>query len=268
MVDAKDNQAAAGGSEPYAPAELTSQIERSGEAKAHLPALQTLALAVLGGAFVALGAALYLVVVTESGLGPGLSRWLGGFAFSLGLVMIVVGGAELFTGNSLMVMAWAARRITLARLARNWGLVLLGNLAGALGTLLLLRLADFPAGAVAETAKGVAAAKFALDPMVAFARGLLCNVFVCMAIWLALSARQTGGKILAVMLPIAAFVALGLEHSVANFLFLPLGQALSGAWDLGALAGNLGPVILGNVAGGAGLVGAAYWLIYRRLAAK
>ena len=185
-------------------------------------------------------------------------------AFSLGLVMIVIGGAELFTGNSLMAMAWAARRITLGRLARNWGLVLLGNLAGALGALLLFRLAELPAGAAAETAKGIAAAKLALEPVPAFFRGLLCNVFVCMAVWLSLAARQVGGKVLCVMLPIAAFIGLGLEHSVANFFLLPLGQWLEGAWDLGALARNLGPVILGNVAGGAGLVAAVYWVAYLR----
>lgn len=250
--------------DPYAPGELAQLVGGIGEAKARLPVLQTLVLSLLGGAYIALGAALYLVVVTESGLGPGLGRWVGGFAFSLGLVMIVIGGAELFTGNSLMVMAWAARRITLGRLARNWGLVLLGNLAGALGTLVLMRLAELPAGAVAQTARDVAAAKLALEPLPAFVRGLLCNVFVCMAVWLALAARQVGGKIVCVMLPIAAFIGLGLEHSVANFFLIPLGQWLSGQWDLAALLGNLGPVILGNVVGGAGLVAAIYWLVYLR----
>lgn len=254
------------GSDPYAPAELAELVQGLGEAKARLPAVKTLVLALLGGAYIAFGAALYLVVVAESGLGPGLARWVGGFAFSLGLVMIVIGGAELFTGNSLMAMAWAARRITLGRLARNWGLVLLGNLAGALGALLLFRLAELPAGAAAEAAKGVAAAKLALEPVPAFFRGLLCNVFVCMAVWLSLAARQVAGKVLCVMLPVAAFVALGLEHSVANFFFLPLGQWLEGAWDLEALARNLAPVILGNVAGGAGLVAAVYWLVYLRRA--
>ena len=253
----------------YAPAELAALVERLGEGKARQPWLVTLALAVLGGAFIALGALLYTLVLTEGTLGYGPGRWLAGFAFSLGLVMVLVGGAELFTGNSLMVMAWADRRVTLGQLARNWALVYLGNLAGALGTVLLVWLADLPNGASAQTAAAIAEAKVALEPVPAFFRGLLCNVFVCMAVWLSLAARQVGGKVVAIALPVAAFVALGLEHSVANMYLIPIGQLAGQAGggtglDLGGFLANLLPVTAGNVVGGAGLVAGAYWLVYCR----
>lgn len=250
----------------YAPPQLERLVESLGERKARQRPLVTLALAVLGGAFIALGALLYTLVLTDGSLGYGPGRWLAGFAFSLGLVMVLVGGAELFTGNSLMVMAWAERRITLRQLAGNWSLVFLGNLAGALATVLLVHLAGLPAGPAAVTAAAIAEAKAGLSPLEAFMRGVLCNVFVCMAVWLSLAARQAGGKILAIMLPVAAFVALGLEHSVANMYLIPIGQlAGGGGLDLGAFLANLLPVTAGNVLGGAGLVAGIFWLVYRRL---
>ncbi len=249
----------------YAPPELALLVERLGERKARQRPLVTLALAVLAGAFIALGALLYTLVLTDGTLGYGPGRWLAGFAFSLGLVMVLVGGAELFTGNSLMVMAWAERRITLGQLAGNWTLVYLGNLAGALATVALVRLAGLPSGPAAATAAVIAEAKSALDPLQALVRGVLCNVFVCMAVWLSLSARQAGGKMLAIMLPVAAFVALGLEHSVANMYLIPIGQLVGQGLDLAAFLRNLVPVTIGNVIGGAGFVAGIYWLIYRRL---
>lgn len=249
----------------YAPPELALLVERLGERKARQRPLVTLALAVLAGAFIALGALLYTLVLTDGTLGYGPGRWLAGFAFSLGLVMVLVGGAELFTGNSLMVMAWAERRITLGEIAGNWGLVYLGNLAGALATVLLVHFAGLPSGPSAATAVAIAEAKAALDPLQALVRGILCNVFVCMAVWLSLAARQIAGKILAIMFPVAAFVALGLEHSVANMYLIPVGQLAGQGLDLAAFLRNLVPVTIGNVIGGAGFVAGIYWLIYRRL---
>jgi len=252
------------GEDPYAPAQIAGLVESLGVRKAGQPWLATLVLAVQAGAYIALGAALYTEVVTDSGLGPGLARWVGGFAFALGLVMVLVGGAELFTGNSLMVMAWAERRIGIAALVGNWTLVWLGNLLGALATVAILWLSGLPSGASAQTAAALAAAKAELPFLVAFFRGLLCNVFVCMAVWLSLSTRQVAGRILAIMLPVAAFVGLGLEHSVANMYLIPAGQLASGVLDLGGFLRNLVPVTLGNVAGGAGLVAGVYWLVYLR----
>jgi len=253
------------GEDPYAPPQIAALVEQLGVRKARQPWLTTLVLAVQAGVYIALGAALYTEVVTESGLGAGLARWIGGFAFSLGLVMVLLGGAELFTGNSLMVMAWAGKRIRLGALAGNWALVWLGNLVGALGTVLLMRLADLPSGPSAETAAAIAAGKTDLAFLPAFWRGLLCNVFVCMAVWLSLSTRQLAGRIIAIVLPVAAFVGLGLEHSVANMYLIPVGQLAGDARiDLAGLGGNLLPVTLGNIVGGAGLVAGVYWLVYLR----
>lgn len=251
----------------YAPAQIAERVERAGVAKARLPALQTLALGVLAGAFIALGAMLFTLVTTDHGLGFGPGRWLGGIAFSLGLVMVSIAGAELFTGNNLLVMAWVDGRIRLAELARNWTIVYFGNFLGALGSALLVWLADglsLGQGRVLETAAAIARAKAGLDPWVAFFRGVLCNVLVCMAVWLSFAAREVTGKILAIVFPISAFVALGFEHSIANMYFLPVAM-LHGVEGVGldGLLANLLPVTAGNVVGGGGLVALAYWLCYR-----
>ncbi len=248
----------------YAPPVMAERIETIGVGKAAQGTLKTLMLAVLAGAFIAFGAMLFTVVVSDSALGSGPTRWLGGIAFSLGLVLVLIGGAELFTGNSLMVMAWVDRKIGLFALSRNWGLVYLGNLIGAVATVAIARLAEIPAGASAETAAKIAAAKTELAFETAFFRGLLCNVLVCLAVWLSLAARTVTGKAVAITLPVAAFVALGLEHSIANMYLIPAGQLAGGGLDLAAFFGNLLPVTLGNVVGGGVLVALVYWIAYRR----
>lgn len=251
----------------YAPAQIADRVEKAGVAKARLPAVQTLALAVLAGAFIALGAMYYLVAMTEPALGFGPSRVLGGIAFSLGLVLVLIAGAELFTGNALMVMAWVDRRIEGRELARNWALVLAGNLVGAGGAAVLFHLAEgggLGGGRLGELLAGIARDKAALAWDVALVRGILCNALVCLAVWLSLAARDVTGRILAIIFPISAFVALGFEHSIANLFLLPL-ALLDGAEGV-TLAGclhNLVWVTLGNVVGGAGLVGLAYWICYR-----
>ncbi len=248
----------------YAPPVMAERIENIGVGKASQGILKTLTLAVLAGAFIAFGAMLFTVVVSDSALGVGPTRWLGGMAFSLGLVLVLVGGAELFTGNSLMVMAWVDRKIGLGALSRNWALVYFGNLVGALATVAMARLAEIPAGKSAETAAAIAAAKTDLPFVTAFFRGLLCNVLVCLAVWLSLAARTVTGKAVAITLPIAAFVALGLEHSIANMYLIPAGQLAGAGLDLGGFLANLVPVTLGNVVGGGVLVALVYWIAYRR----
>jgi len=252
----------------YAPAEIAEQVETAGVAKAGLAALPTLVLAVLAGAFIAFGAMLYIVVVTNSGLGFGPERLVGGLAFSLGLILVLVGGAELFTGNSLIVFAWAERKITSARLLRNWGLVYCGNFIGATATAVMVHwsgingLAD---GAVGVTAIRIAEAKLALAPSEAFIRGILCNVLVCLAVWLCFGARSASGKILGIVFPIAGFVALGFEHSVANMYMIPAGWLVgSELVTVGGYAANLLLVSIGNVIGGGVLVALVYWLVYRK----
>jgi formate/nitrite transporter len=265
----------------YAPAEMAQRVLQVGVAKARLPAPDTLILAGLAGAFIGLGAAFATVATTDPGMGFGPTRVLGGVTFSLGLILVVVAGAELFTGNNLVAMAWASREITTRQVLRNWGLVYVGNFVGSVGTALLIYWSGVWAlsqDAVASQAISIAAAKCDLGWTEAFARGILCNALVCLAVWLCQSARSTTDKILAIIWPIAGFVALGFEHCIANMYFIPLGILLKsnpelmaglggsaadvGSLDLTGLAGNLLPVTLGNIVGGTLLVAGVYWFAY------
>jgi len=258
------------------PPEMAEHAERVGVKKAALPWDTTLMLAVLGGAFIALGGVFAVVASTGSAALPfGVARVLTGVAFSLGLVLVVVGGAELFTGNNLIVMAWVSGKIRLSQLLRNWALVYLGNLVGAVATAGLCFVAglhQLGQGAVGEAALASAHGKLGYGFLQAFALGVLANVLVCLAVWLSFSARSTTDRILAVVPPVAAFVAAGFEHSVANMFFLPFAMAIEAArgaptFSVGQLwLANLIPVTLGNLVGGSGLVGLVYWRIYLRRA--
>jgi formate/nitrite transporter len=258
----------------------------------------TFVLAVLAGAFIALGAAFAttvgagaLTVASADGqlatiaLPFGLNRLLVGTAFSLGLILVVVGGAELFTGNVLIVMAWASRRVSTAGLLRNWAIVYGGNLVGALGTTALVVLGGWYRignGSVGAAALATASSKVAHTPLEAFFLGILCNILVCLAVWLTYSARSTTDRILAIVPPVAAFVAMGFEHSIANLFFIPVAIAIRAVaphefWtqanldpssfasvDVAGLVANQVPVLLGNVVGGAVFVAAVYWLVFLR----
>jgi formate/nitrite transporter len=168
-------------------------------------------------------------------------------------------------------MAWAANRITTAEVLRNWSWVYLGNLMGALGTALLVFVAGIHTlgdGSVGETMIRIARGKVTLDPMAAIARGMLCNVLVCLAVWLCMAARGVADKILAIVFPISAFVACGFEHSVANMFFLPLGMVLAAPGGVPIspteIAHNLFYVTVGNILGGTVLVALVYWFVYLR----
>lgn len=267
----------------YAPAEIAQRVLNVGVAKARLALPDALALAVLAGAFIALGAAFATLAMTDTGLGFGPTRVLGGVAFSLGLILVVVAGAELFTGNNLVAMAWASREITTVQMARNWAIVFVGNFIGAVGTVLLVfwtRTWTLHGNSVGAKALGIAASKCNLGFSEAFVRGILCNALVCLAVWLCQSGRSTTDKILAIVWPIAGFVALGFEHSIANMYFIPLGLLLKSQPDLLAatggsaagldqltvtgFAGNLVPVTLGNIVGGTLFVAGIYWFVYLR----
>lgn len=251
----------------YKPAEIARRIDESGVQKAQLALVPLAALGVLAGVFIGFGGVFYLVVMTGAGDLFGPARLVGGVAFSLGLILVVVGGAELFTGNTLIVMARVEGHVTTAALLRNWVVVYVANLVGSLGLVALVHAAgtlDLAGGAVARTAAAVADAKFALDPLQAFARGILCNALVCLAIWLTFAAQTAGGKILCILWPITAFVALGFEHSVANMALLPLGMLAGATGTLADVAINLAVVTLGNIVGGAGGVALVYWTIYLR----
>jgi formate/nitrite transporter len=250
------------GIDAYGPREIARRIEEAGVAKTELGLVELATLAVLAGAFIAFGAAFFTVVTTgvDASLGP--HRLLGGVAFSLGLILVVVGGAELFTGNALIVMACVDGRVTSAALLRNWGIVLAGNLAGAVGLALAFWAAGSLEGAVGARAAAIATAKAELGPGEAFVRAVLCNALVCLAVWLSFAARDVTGKVLAVVGPISAFVALGLEHSIANMYLLPAGMLAGADIAASSVAANLLVVTLGNVLGGAGGVALSYRLAY------
>jgi formate/nitrite transporter len=280
------------------PADMARRAEEVGVRKAHTATASVFVLAVLAGAFIALGAIFALTVTAGSmtvtaGDGAvaqvtapyGITRLLGGIAFSLGLILVVIAGAELFTGNVLLVIAWASHRLRTVEVARNWTIVFAGNLAGALSVVALAFLAGWyaaGAGAVGVGALETAQAKVERGFVEAVAAGILCNGLVCLAVWLTYSARTTTDRILAIVPPIAAFVAAGFEHSVANMFFIPMGIAIrtlapASFWeaagteaaanadvDLAGFVANLVPVTIGNVVGGGVLVAGVYWFVYLR----
>ncbi len=254
-------------SDAYSPFEIAERVRDTGVSKANTNAWTLFVLAVLAGAFISLGAAFFITVVTGAQLGYGINRLLGGVAFSLGLIMIVIGGGELFTGNNLVSMAWASRLISTRQLVRNWTLAYAGNVVGALGTAGLIWLADLDrlaGGDIGQTAHSIGEAKADLGFVRSLALGVLCNALVCMAVWLAMGGRSVTDKVLAIVLPVAAFVALGFEHSIANWFFLPYSMALDGNISLAGSALNLFAVTMGNMLGGTLLVAGVYWVAYLR----
>ncbi len=266
------------------PAEMARHAEKVGVAKAAMPARTMFVLAVLAGAFISLGAIFATVMLTgaKDGLPYGVGRLLAGLAFCLGLILVVVGGAELFTGNNLIVMAWANGKVSTRGLLRNWLIVYTGNFVGSIATALIMffcRQYTFSGGAVGVTALNIAAFKSSLGFVEALALGIMCNALVCMAVWLTYSAHSTTDKIVAIVFPITAFVAAGFEHCVANMYFIPLGLFIKDfdpafmtqmgldlpnlTWG-NFLVNNLLPVTIGNVIGGVVMVAAVYWFVYLR----
>ncbi len=271
------------------PPAMAAKAEAIGIKKARLPAIDLFVLALLAGAFVALGANFSTTAgagFAAAGWPAGLQRTLSGAVFSLGLLLVVVGGAELFTGNNLIIMAWASRKVSTGLLLRNWGIVYAGNFVGAAVTALLVFAGGhhtFSGGQIGLQALTVANAKAGLDFLPALALGVLANGLVCLAVWLTYSARSVTDKIMAILFPIAGFAAAGFEHSVANMYFLPMGLLIkAGApasfWEAigksaadfpaltwrGFLLDNLLPVTIGNILGGTLLVGVIYWFAYLR----
>ncbi len=270
------------------PSEMALRAEEIGVKKALMDFPALFVLSVLAGAFIAFGSILSTTVMAgaDGFLSFGVTKLLGGLVFSLGLILVVVGGAELFTGNNLIVMAWANRRVSTFQILRNWTVVYLGNFVGAFGAALLVFLSGqylFGNGAVGATALSIAKTKSNLGFGQAIALGILCNVLVCLAVWMSFSGRTTTDKVLAVFPPITAFVACGFEHSIANMYFIPIGilvktSASETFWaQIGKTADdyssltienfllrNLLPVTIGNVIGGAVLVGIVYWFVYLR----
>jgi formate/nitrite transporter len=244
------------------PADIAARIEAANVKRAALPIKNLIVLGVLGGIYIAMGGALATLALTDNGLGFGLARLTAGLVFSLGLMLLVIAGGELFTGNNLMVLALASGKVSPRCVWRNWSLVYVANAAGALLLAFTIHHTGvLDGGGVRATAARIAEAKAALGFWPAFLRGVLCNMLVCLAVWLSVSARSVEGKVVAIVFPIGAFVALGFEHCVANLYLLPVGMLSGANVTLAGLLGNIVPVTLGNVVGGAGLA-AAYWIVY------
>jgi formate/nitrite transporter len=254
------------GSDAFAPREVAERVQTVGVAKARLPLLSLVMLGMLAGAFIGLGSLYYVIVVSDPGLTPALQRVLGGAVFSLGLLLVVVAGAELFTGNNLIAMAWAEGKVSTRELLWNWLVVCAANFVGAV-VLAVLVLLSGHAEQYAGSYLKILQTKTSLPFARAFFSGVMCNVLVCMAVWMSLAGRSVVDKAVAIFLPISAFVAAGFEHSVANMYFIPLGMMLQAAAgqpvELAGLARNLAPVIAGNLVGGSVLVALVYYVIYR-----
>lgn len=264
------------GSDAFSPREIAEKIETIGVAKTRLPFLSMIMLGILAGVFIGLGAMYYVVVISDPTLGFGLSRLLGGLVFSLGLIMVIIAGAELFTGNNLLVMAWADRKIPFRAVVKNWIVVCLANFVGAAGLAVLVYLSrhtDMNGGSVGEAYMRIAAAKCNLTFQQAFFSGMLCNILVCLAVWMSQAGRSVSDKMLVIIFPVSAFVAAGFEHSIANMYLIPVGLLVqwesatstsSAAISWIGFMQNLVPVILGNLAGGSGFVALFYYFIYGR----
>lgn len=266
------------------PAEMARRAEYIGVRKSEAPFITLFALAVLAGSFIGLGAVFATTIAAGTGaaLPYGVTRLLTGLVFCLGLILVIVGGAELFTGNTLMTMAWASGKVSSYALVRNWSIVYVGNFIGSVGTAILVFISQhhtFGGGLVGQTALSIANGKVHLGFMQAIALGILCNALVCLAVWLTFSARSVVDKITAIIFPISAFVAAGFEHSIANMYFIPVGifikdfdPAFAAATNIdlsgltwGAfLINNLLPVTVGNIIGGAIFVAAVYWAVFLR----
>jgi len=255
------------GFDAYAPREIPARVKEFCVVKARLPLLSLAMLGTLAGAFIGLGAMMYTLVVSDASLGFAAQRLLGGLAFSLGLVLVTVAGAELFTGNNLLAMGWADGCVSTRQVLRNWTVVCATNFVGAFALALMVWMsgqAGLNGGAVGVAAVRIAVAKVNLGVGEAFFRGMLCNVLVCMAAWMALAGRSVTDKAVAIVFPITAFVAAGFEHSIANMYLMPLAMLLGA--PIGALdvLHNLVPVVAGNLIGGSVLVALVYHVIYVR----
>lgn len=284
------------------PPGMAHKAEDIGVKKANLDPINMFVLAVLAGAFIGIGAIFATTVAAggmsvtdaagaaafKTGLPYGITRLLVGLVFTVGLILVVVGGAELFTGNTLITMAYASKKVTLAQLLRNWTIVYIGNFVGSVLTAFIVFLGKqyaFGNGQIGLAALNIANSKVDFTFMQAVALGIMCNALVCMAVWLCYSARTTTDKILAIIPPISCFVAAGFEHSIANMYFIPIGLFVKYFGDakffevIGKTAAdfpnltwgnffikNLLPVTIGNIIGGAVMVGLIYWFVYMRKA--
>jgi formate/nitrite transporter len=270
--------------EDNAPKTIAETVaQKVGVAKATSPWLTVFVLGILAGAYIGFGGLLSSTVTfdTAAKLGLGFTKFLGGSVFTVGLMLVVIAGAELFTGNNLMVSSVMLGEISFSTMLRRWGIVFFANFIGSILVVFLFYYSGL--WKTGDGALGAAAVKTAYNKVTlsfgeALIRGIGCNWLVCLAVWMALASRQTIGKIFAIFFPIMAFVAIGFEHSVANMYFIPTGMLLAHTTSAAGLAGvdagqlswinflwkNLLPVTIGNIIGGVVFVGMSYWGAYLR----
>lgn len=263
------------------PAETLAKAEGISVTKSKMDVAKCFVSAMLAGAFIGFGATYFMVFLGDSTMPFAAQRMVGGICFCLGLVLVLCCGAELFTGNSLMVTGLASKKISMGGMLKNWVVVWLGNLAGSLLAVALIFWANvggMNGGAVGDVMVSVAVSKVTSDWFVLLGKGIMCNIMVCLAVWIGFSARTVADKVLGILLPISFFVAAGFEHCVANMFFLPTGLLMKtmgfgasvanvGALDLGAIFYNISAATIGNIIGGA-VVGLAYWFIYNQKKVK
>ncbi len=276
-MTADQRQSVAPSQDCLTPAQIEEKAEKAGIAKANMPTLPCFLLSIAAGAFIGLGGMYFTIVISDPDLSFATQKVVGGLAFCLGLALVLIAGAELFTGNALMVISRVAGQISTGQMIRNWTTVWLGNLVGALGLIFLAYMAKVYAmgdGAVAATMLKIAVGKVTLDPTTLFFKAILCNLMVCLAVWLGYAGRSVTDKIVAILLPISGFVAAGFEHCVANMYFLPFALLLKwtghvpagldvSALTTGGVIYNIVVATIGNIIGGGLFVGFLYWLIYR-----
>ncbi len=271
----------------YAPPRIADRIDKVALVKAKLSFAQTFLLGILAGVYIAIGAQFATFVTSDSGLHFGLTSLIAGIVFSLGLMLVVIGGAELFTGNCLIIMGYIGKRITTRQMLNNWVVSFAGNLVGSFTMVCWMSQThqwEFFHNMVGAKALLIANTKVNLSFTTALSRGVLCNAMVCLAVWLCFSGRSVADKILSIIFPIGGFVASGFEHCVANMYFIPMGVVLKKHPEVVAAAekmagktlnlsqltwkgffvNNLFPVTLGNIVGGVILVGVMFWFVYLR----
>lgn len=264
---------------------LEQQAENVAIGKTKLEPGRCFALSILAGMMIGMGATFMLFVKADATLSFAVSQILGGLCFSLGLICVIVAGAELFTGNALMVCAALSKKISWGALVKNWVIVYVGNLVGSLLLVAILvgaNTAGMGSGAVGAAMVNTAYAKINMGWGTIFFRGIMCNMLVCLAVWMGFAGRTVIDKIFTTIFPVMAFVACGFEHCVANMFFLPMGvvalnmgaygtafdaakaEALKQVVNVGGVVWNIGAATLGNIVGGAILVGVLYWISYHR----
>lgn len=256
------------------PAQVAENYVKAGIGKVNLSTLRMLILGIFAGMYIAFGA-LASQAASVTIASPSVAKFVGACIFPVGLMLVLVAGSELFTGNCLLVIPLLEKKVTLLQVIKSWILVYLGNMIGSLLVAFLActgHVYTLYDSKMAETVVSTAAAKCALPFSDALIKGILCNILVCLAVWVSFAAKELAGKIIALYLPVVVFVLCGYEHSVANMYFIPAGLFASAAYQIPAkaltagsfLLSNLLPVTIGNMIGGALIVGCGYWFCYLR----